>query len=177
MKNALIFAVVIVLASISGFALQSYLAEDKARISKPENKILRPDFAMNDLDGKLRDIKEWDGKIIILNFWATWCAPCLKEIPDLIELQNRYGSLGLQIIGIAIDEEESVRKFVKKIGINYPVMASESAGELSSLYGNKIGGLPFTAVIDRSGIITDTVTGVLHRHTAEKILSELGLET
>jgi thiol-disulfide isomerase/thioredoxin len=114
----------------------------------------------------------------MLNFWATWCGPCLKEIPDLIELQTRYGQQGLQIIGIAIDNEDDVREFAEKAGMNYPIMVSEQAAmELSSAYGNHIGGLPFTAVINRNGEITDTITGALDARRAKKILSSLGLDT
>lgn len=185
MKNTLIFAIAITLAGISGFGLQRYLAKDPhdghnpAIIPTPKlvANTPRPDFAMPDLDGKLRDINEWDGKIIIINFWATWCAPCMEEIPDLIELQNRYGKQGLQVIGIAIDKEENVREFAKKMGINYPLMASETAGELSSLYGNHIGGLPFTAIINRDGKITEAIIGILDIPRAEKILSRLGIDT
>lgn len=178
MKNALIFAVIMMFAGISGFALQRHLAEDASSIATTVTDTLRPEFAMTDLDGKLRDIKEWDGKIVMLNFWATWCAPCMKEIPDLIELQNHYGQQGLQIIGIAIDNEDTVRQFAEEIGINYPVMVSEQAAiELSNRYGNHIGGLPFTAVINRNGEITNTITGALNLQSTEKILSALGLES
>jgi peroxiredoxin len=177
MKNIFIFATIISLAGASGFALQRHLSDDTSNnISTQVSHTIRPDFSMMDLDGKLRDIKEWDGKIVLLNFWATWCAPCMKEIPDLIELQNRYGQQGLQVIGIAVDNEEAVREFTEKSGINYPVMASEMAGELSSLYGNQIGGLPFTAVINRNGEITGTITGVLDIPKAEEILSALGID-
>lgn len=175
MKNTFIFAIAIILAGGSGFILQRYLAENTVSTLTSRTSMARPDFAMKDLDGKLRDIKEWDGKIIILNFWATWCPPCLKEIPDLIKLQNLYGQQGLQIIGIAIDNDDDVRAFIKKTGINYPVMASQQAGELAGLYGNKIGGLPYTAIINRDGEITETIIGVLHMQRAEKILSALGL--
>ena len=78
-----------------------------------------------DLDGNLRNIKEWDGKLILLNFWATWCPPCKKEIPVFIELQTAYKDQNFQIIGIAIDDEEAVAEFAKHIGINYPTLLTE----------------------------------------------------
>jgi len=177
MKNTLIFAVIVSLAGISGFALQRHLSESAASAPIPLTHIARPEFAMMDLDGELRDIKEWDGKVVMLNFWATWCAPCMKEIPDLIELQDRYGEQGMQIISIAIDNEEAVRDFAEKTGINYPVMVGEqTAMEISSQYGNHIGGLPFTAVINRDGEITETIMGALDLPRAQKILSALGLD-
>lgn len=183
MKNTLIFVIIIGIASASGFAVQRYLAKAEtsqasvANITTDNIGQLRPEFAMKDLDGKLRNIKEWDGKVILVNFWATWCPPCLKEMPYFVELQETYGEQGLQIIGIAIDDEEDVRAFADDMGINYPIMAGEvDTIDLSRRYGNRIGGLPFSVFINRKGEITDTITGELDKIRAEKILKKLGLK-
>lgn len=182
-KNTILFAIIISLAGISGFAMQRYLKNDgmsqNAIANSAATKIgqIRPEFAMNDLDGKLRNIKEWDGKVILVNFWATWCPPCLKEIPYFIELQKEYGEQGFQIIGIAVDDEDAVRAFADDMGINYPIMVSElEAIELSKRYGNRFGALPYSVVINRKSEITDTIMGDIDKIKAEKILKKLGLK-
>lgn len=183
MKNTLIFIIAIVIAGGSGFAIQRYLAKNEAsqtsvaKITTNNIGQQRPEFAMKDLDGKLRNIKEWDGKVILVNFWATWCPPCLKEMPYFVELQETYGEQGLQIIGIAIDDEEDARTFADDMGINYPIMAGElDTIDLSRRYGNRIGGLPYSVFINRKGEITDTITGELDKIKAEKILKKLGFK-
>ena len=184
LKNTLIFTTVMALAGTAGFIVQRQLAThhgDKNSMtgiqSTEQLHQLRPEFAMKDIDGKIRNIKEWDGQVILLNFWATWCPPCMKEIPEFIALQNKYGAQGFQIIGVAIDDEALVKDFALEAKINYPIMASEfEAIELSQRYGNKIGGLPYSVIINRNGEISNMITGELSTIKAEKILKELGLD-
>lgn len=177
MKNALIFFVAIVIAGGAGFTLQRYL-NDKQQSSAPAIGQPRPEFAAEGLDGKIHNIKEWDNKVILLNFWATWCPPCKREIPDFIELQNEYGEQDFQVIGIAIDEMEPVREFVEKIGINYPIIAVQTEGvELARRYGNTVGALPYSVFIDKDGTISATIVGELSKKRAVNILEHLGLNT
>ncbi|MGB1192801.1 MAG: TlpA disulfide reductase family protein, partial [Pseudomonadales bacterium] len=113
------------------------------------SKTLRPEFTLPDMDGKQRSIKEWDGKYIVLNFWATWCPPCRKEIPEFIELQEKYGDKNLQFIGVAIDDPEAVRQYAFEMGINYPSLIAEVDGvTLAQQYGNRFGALPYSVIID-----------------------------
>jgi len=179
MKNAVIFIVAMVIAGTSGFALQRYLAQKNTsqfEIVNPVIGLTRPEFALLDLEGNVRNIKDWDGRIVLLNFWATWCPPCLREIPDFIEVQEELGNHDFQIIGIAVDNEVDVRDFVQEKSVNYPVMAAEmEAIELSQRYGNSIGGLPFSAIIDKNGKITHTITGELSKDRLKSILEQLGL--
>ena len=129
-----------------------------------------------DLDGQRRNIKEWDGKVILLNFWATWCPPCLKEIPDFIELQKDYGEQGFQIIGIAVDDEQAVREYATEIGMNYPTMAVQSEGVgLAKRYGNHAGALPYTVIINRNGEISNTIMGELSKIRAKELLEDRGI--
>lgn len=179
MKNTIIFIVAITIAGVSGFALQRYLAPDSPVGIDTRNSMIgqtRPEFAMTDIDGNIRNIKDWDGQVVLLNFWATWCPPCLEEIPDFIEVQQALENKGLQIIGVAVDNEEDVRQFASDMAMNYPVMAGEmEAIELSQKYGNSIGGLPFSAIIDKNGKITHTITGELSKERLLSILKQLGL--
>ncbi len=176
MKNTLIFIVAILIAAGSGFALQKYLHQKKVQ-NNPAIGMQRPEFAATDLNGQLRNIKEWDGKLIFLNFWATWCPPCKKEIPAFIELQKAYGHQGFQIIGIAIDDEQAVTDYAEKMGMNYPSLVVQADGVgLAKRYGNGIGILPYTVVINRSGEISHTITGELSNIRAKELLEEHGIQ-
>ncbi|MGD8429861.1 MAG: TlpA disulfide reductase family protein, partial [Ectothiorhodospiraceae bacterium] len=81
---------------------------------------IRPLFALPDMNGERHSIAEWDGRVIVLNFWATWCAPCREEMPLLVDLQDKYGDQGLQIVGVALDRPDAVKAFADKMGLNYP---------------------------------------------------------
>lgn len=178
MKNNLLLAVAVIIAGIAGYMLQQYQLTQETNNQVEQTIQIRPEFAMADLNGQIRDIKEWDGKIILLNFWATWCPPCLHEIPDFIALQEQYGDQGFQVIGIAVDNEEAVRKFADEMKINYPVIAAEfEAIKLSSLYGNHMNGLPYTVIINRKSEISDRITGELSKIKAEALLKKLGIKS
>lgn len=181
MKKTIIYSLVLVLAGAAGFGLQRVLmksddlpakipqAEFSAVIGKP-----RPEFELEDIDGHVRNVREWDGKVLLVNFWASWCPPCLKETPLLIELQNKFGEQGLQVIGLAVDDEQSVRDFVDTQGINYPVVAGELAAmELARRYGNRVDALPFTAFVDRNGDIVQIKAGEIEKEEAERIIQSL----
>ncbi len=182
MKNVLIFIVATTIAGASGFAVQRYLAKDTASVSVTETAspiigTARPEFAMMDIEGNIRNIKDWDGQIVLLNFWATWCPPCLEEIPSFIEVQQELENRGFQIIGVAVDNEENVREFANEMEMNYPILAGEmEAIELSQKYGNSIGALPFSAIIDKNGTVTHTIMGELNKDRLISILKQLGLE-
>jgi len=114
-----------------------------------------------DLEGQPRALETWAGKLVVINFWATWCPPCLKEIPAFVELQARYGEAGLQFVGIALDEQSAVRPFVAERGITYPILlGDQDVAQFMAELGNDIGGLPYTVVLSRSG-------EVLLRHRGE----------
>ncbi|NIN33926.1 MAG: redoxin domain-containing protein, partial [Gammaproteobacteria bacterium] len=85
----------------------------------------RPAFSLPDVSGVTRHISEWDGSVIAINFWATWCLPCLKEVPQLVDLQTRYGNEGFQVIGIALQKAEELHEFIQEQAMNYPVLAGE----------------------------------------------------
>lgn len=114
----------------------------------------RPSFTLPDLDGNERSIAEWDGKVVVLNFWGSWCPPCVHEIPMFVDLQEEYGEQGVQFVGVAVDQLEAAREFHDELGMNYPsLIGVHEANEVSALYGNEMGTLPYTVVIDRDGYI------------------------
>ena len=174
MKNALIFAIVMALAAFAGYTLQSHLVGSDTGSTSELG--IRPEFAMLDLEGKQHNISDWDGQVILLNFWATWCPPCLEEIPAFIELQESYADQGLQILGVAVDDDQAVRAFADGMDFNYPVLpGGTDAIALSKRYGNKLGVLPYTVFINRDRVISHVIQGELSKKKAENILKQLGI--
>ncbi|KPK39253.1 MAG: hypothetical protein AMJ69_06165 [Gammaproteobacteria bacterium SG8_47] len=140
--------------------------------AKPPGR--RAEFTLTDLDGNPRNISEWDGKVIVLNFWATWCPPCRREMPAFIQLFDNYHDQGLVVLGVAIDAVEGVRDFVDPMGINYPVLVGETdAIDAAKAYGNRLGVLPYTAIIDRSGQVVATEARELSYAEVESLVKPL----
>ena len=178
MKNLIVFTIAITLSVAGGFAMQRYLSNDQGKVvTDPAVGMQRVEFTARDANGEIRNINEWHGRIVFLNFWATWCPPCKEEIPHFIELQQEYGDQGLQFIGVAIDEHDAVTEFVEAIGMNYPTMIVQQDGiELARRYGNDIGALPYTVIIDRDGQISNTFKGLLSKDRAIELLDERGVQ-
>ena len=133
-----------------------------------------PDFSLMDVSGQSRSVSEWQGKVLVINFWATWCPPCLEEIPHFIGLQDKYGDQGLQFLGIALEDVDAVVRFANEIGINYPLLVGEQEViKLGVKFGNRIGGLPYTVILDRSGIISFIKQGPLSVSEAEQVITSL----
>ncbi len=110
-----------------------------------------PDFSLTDLSGQKLSLSNTRGKVVLLDFWATWCVPCKDEIPHFVEMQNRYGTQGLQVIGISMDDDEQLaRNFGQQFKMNYPVAMGNP--QLAEQYGGVLG-LPITFTIDRQGRI------------------------
>lgn len=127
-----------------------------------------------DLSGDQQPFAQWRGKLLIVNFWATWCPPCREEIPQFIKVQEKYRSRGLVFVGVAVDKKDAVRAYADEIGINYPVLFGDfEAMELSRKVGNRAGALPFTLIIDRSGKIIATKLGGLTQAKLEPIIGPL----
>lgn len=131
-------------------------------------------FSLQDIDGNKHEFSEWDGKIRVLNFWATWCPPCRKETPMFVEMQEQLGDKGLQFIGVAIDEKQKVQDFMDTFGVNYPMLiGTDDAIEVAKQYGNRFGALPWTVVINREGKIVHTQGGEMTRQKAESVIQPL----
>ena len=119
--------------------------------------------SLPDMEGKSQALAQWHGKVLVVNFWATWCSPCLEEIPQFVRMQEKLGNQGLQFVGIAVDNVAKVREFSAKYRMNYPVLIGEiDAIELARVAGNEFGGLPFTVVMDRQGRLIGTELGGLN---------------
>jgi cytochrome c biogenesis protein CcmG/thiol:disulfide interchange protein DsbE len=127
----------------------------------PARGTMAPDFTLNvfNAQGKTIQLSSLQGKAVIVNFWATYCDPCKAEMPWLAELQQKYGSEGLQILGIVVDDpgDKTILDFTRKMGVNYPVLVGTD--KVEDLYGG-IDGLPTTFFLDRSGKVVDRVLGL-----------------
>ena len=132
-----------------------------------------PSFRLPDLSGGELDSGTWGGKVVVLNFWATWCPPCLREIPLLAEAQRAHPDR-LQVVGIAIDTPEEVARFLAEHPLGYPVLlGGTEAVEMSRRLGNRLQGLPFTAVFDRSGKRVYAQVGEITQATLTRELAAL----
>lgn len=135
---------------------------------------IRPAFELPGLDGNLHHIDEWDGQVILLNFWATWCAPCREEMPMLDELHDEYGERGFKVVGVALDTPGDVQAFVERLGIGYPILIDNTSGDdLARRYGNSQGVLPYSVLIDRDGTIREYLYGALEKAPLERRLETL----
>jgi len=170
MKRSAILTLVAVLAVAAGFGLQAYLAERQQTAATD----LRPDFTLVDGDGNSHNIGEWDGKVILLNFWAAWCPPCKEEIPDFVRLQEDFGAQGFVVVGVAIDTPENAQAFMDTVGVNYPVLMAQEAGiPLAQQYGNRLGALPYSVIIDRQGHIVSTHVAKIDYQKVARIIRPL----
>lgn len=151
--------------------------EEPGPTATPETVVgkARPAFTLQDLNNQPHSIAEWDGRPLLINFWATWCEPCRKEIPAFIKARERYAAQGLEIIGIAIDLPGMVSEYAGEMGINYPLLyGQENAVDLNYRYGNRTGALPYSVFIDAEGIVRHIhAQGALDQGQLDALLSDL----
>jgi len=130
-------------------------------------------FSFKDTEGKKVALSDFKGKVIILDFWATWCVPCKAEIPGFIELQKKYGPQGLQIIGLSVDDPPSTaRKYAVEMKMNYPVLLAEGKEDILKAY-DPIPSIPVSIVIDRQGRIVSRHLGIASMDVFEREISAL----
>ncbi len=175
-------AIVAIIAGAAAAGAAGYLAYQRhTQVTKPPPVTVEapaltlagtlPEFQLADRDGKPRSLKDWSGKSLIVNFWATWCAPCRREIPLLEKLQAQYGPDGFQVIGIAADYRDKVLAYADEIKIQYPLLIGEQeALDAATAFGIEAVGFPFTIFSDRQGRIVAAHMGELTQAEADVIL-------
>lgn len=127
-----------------------------------------------DLEGNSRVLGQLGGKLIVVNFWATWCTPCVEEMPGFARLQDRWGARGVRFVGLAQDDPAKVKAFGERLAINYPLWTGEAAVmELSRRLGNRIGVLPHTVLLDADGKVLESRIGIYAEDRLEARLEEI----
>ncbi len=134
----------------------------------------RPSFVLPDMDGVERTIEEWDGQVVLLNFWAPWCPPCVREMPAFMELQDDYAEHGFSVVAVAIDTLQNVIDFVDPLGIEFPILMGTDDGiAIAREYGNRVGALPYTVIYDRQGRIVYTHRNEMTYAEAAEVIEPL----
>lgn len=168
MRNLIVALMVAAVSGLGGFAAYYWLVRPTVVTGLPV-----PDIVITDTDGKAHALAALRGRWVLLNFWASWCAPCMDELPLLVDAQRRYAGRGLQILGPALDEREPVLAVVKQFGLNYPVSADFAGASLAmELLGNQRGALPYSVLVNPQGEIAETILGSLTPESLESLITE-----
>jgi thiol-disulfide isomerase/thioredoxin len=167
-RDALILAGAGVAAAVAGAVAGAFVLQSGSGAAE----LLAATFS--DLGGRPRRLLEWQGRALVCNFWATWCAPCREEIPLLVAAKQQLPAYGTEIVGIGIDSADKIREFSATYKINYPLLiADATALTLLRSLGNRSGGLPYTVGLDRSGAITERHLGALKQPELRQVLESL----
>ena len=167
-RNSLILAALGVGAAAAG-ALVGALA---LQSGSGAAQLLSASFS--DLQGRKRRVLEWRGQVLACNFWATWCAPCLEEVPLFIAAKQQYAAKGFEVIGIGIDNAAKISDFAAKFRVNYQLLIADAdAIELMRQLGNPAGALPYTVLLDRTGAIAHRKLGAFRKDELERVLAGL----
>ena len=179
-RSNLLFTLMLALGLAGGPAVQAARLDNNAAIRQAlpagtDNAWELKPVRLPDLDGKMHTLHEWSGKVIMLNFWASWCSPCQYEIPEFIEYQEKYADKGLQLVGIGVDEARKLKNVARTLGINYPVLAIEEGrgAVLMREWGNRTGIIPYTVIIDREGRIRYIHRGQMGEYTFSRYVLPL----
>ena len=166
-KKSAVIILLCLIGTVLGFAASRY--EMPRQGNEP---LSAPVITLRNLEGRNINLDEWKGKLRLINFWATWCAPCLNEMPLLVNVQKQYGARGLQIIGPALDDAEPVKKLAAELKLNYPGMADYNTADAAMRrLGNPEGGLPYSVLIDAQGRIVRTILGGLSAKELDRLIS------
>ncbi len=175
LSHKLLFGIPLALAALAAGA---WLAHSRLAPTPPAEPAIDALWLLSfpDTRGQPQALSQWKGQVMVLNFWASWCAPCREEMPDFSQLRAQYRQNGVEFVGIAIDNADNVARFLREQAVDYPILVGEGAAHgLSRHLGNPSGALPYTIVIGRDGDILLTHLGRLPRATLDATLhSTLG---
>ncbi len=167
MSRRAAIVLVVALAATALLVVRYKRESDKSFPGRP----LAPDFTVTDIDGRKLRLSDYKGKVVLLDFWATWCGPCRTEVPEFVKLQKKYGARGLQVIGISLDDDtRPVRNFYARFNMNYPVALGDA--KLAESFGGILG-LPVAFLIDRGGRIAAKHVGQTGPAAFEEDVSSL----
>jgi thiol-disulfide isomerase/thioredoxin len=167
-RSVLVLGGTALAAAVAGAFLGALVLQSRSGASE----LLSASFT--DLAGRIRKIREWQGRVVLCNFWATWCEPCRKEVPLLSAAEQQYSPKGATIVGIGIDSADKIAQFAAKYGIQYAnLVADASVLRLLPRLGNTAAGLPFSVVLDRSGAIAHRRLGAYDEPELQKVLDSM----
>jgi len=175
-RTAVLFAVVAGLSAAGGVSYHLWSRGSGAGPAMDQVAVVERVLSARvaDVKGGTQSLEQWRGQVLVVNYWATWCAPCREEIPGFVRLQERYGSRGLQFVGIAIDQPDKVAEFASEFRINYPLLLGGlETIELLRQAGNRAGVLPYTLVFDRKGNLVSREPGGLKEARLENLIQPL----
>lgn len=157
--QASIVLVVAALAALAGFYVNRAIPSSAAAAGAAQRLM---STSLHDLSGKPQPLSQWRGNVLVVNFWATWCAPCREEIPALMKVEKKYASNGLKVVGIALDNAINVVDYAREMSIGYALLiGGVETLNVSKDLGNRAGALPFTVVLNRAGSVVHTHAGAL----------------
>ena len=157
------------LALLAGLSASVYL--NTAPEAEPKQVEGIDQFQLPDLDGKEQDLNQWQGKVLLINFWATWCPPCREEIPVFLSLRNKFLSTGFEVIGVSIDDVKKVKEYRDSMRIDYPLFDGEEKGmSMMMKLGSPSGGLPFSILYDRSGNVVHSKSGPFDEQELQRLI-------
>lgn len=161
----LTLALVTAMGAFTGYYVKYHLHGASAPSQSTLVDTKRPDFTLFDYDGNQIPISTWDGDVVLINFWASWCPPCRREIPGFNEVRNLYHEDGFEVVGIAIEDKEKAAKFLQSMpDVRYPQLVGyNDAIAVAKLFGNHSGGLPYSVIIDGDGVIRFVKAGELSK--------------
>ena len=174
LRQFLILALMGVLLGAGASAIYRWYQEANLEVETAGAAERLPDFTLPNVDGSLWRAEEWRGKVMVVNFWATWCPPCRREMPLFVRLDERFRDRGVLFVGIAIDDPGAVRDFIDTHGIEFPILLGQEKGiELARRLGNRLEALPYTVVSDRKGRIRLRRAGEMTERTLLPLLERL----
>jgi thiol-disulfide isomerase/thioredoxin len=161
-----------VIATLVAIVAGIYVGEQRVTSSVDGAPLLA--VSLPDATGREQPLAQWKGKVLVVNFWATWCAPCREEMPEFVRVQREFADKGVQFVGIAADSADKVSQFAQEVALNYPALiGGYGALDLSRTLGNNLMALPFTVVVDRSGRIVHTQLGPLREAKLRSLINGL----
>ena len=165
-----------VFIALTAFGAGLWLSEKRETRSSADPSSANTLMAMKlpDLQNKVQGLEQWRGKVLVVNFWATWCEPCREEIPIFVHMQEKYRDKGLQFVGISIDQVDKTREFSENFKMNYPsLIGTFDTIEVSTKVGNTRRALPFTVVLNRKGQVVGTELGGVTQEKLEALINPL----